>query len=509
MRRTPIIVGGILLLAVGAFLISRRASWSAPDGGANDVSAVPTVPVEAPPATAEDSVLAAVSRPRFGDFDSMRARRIVRVLVSPSQTQYFLDQGTPRGLTVDAASLFEAELNRKYRTGSRLIRVIIIPVQHDELLPALLAGRGDIVASAITITPERKARADFSDPTLRNVSEIVVTGPASPHVVTLDDLAGQEVFVRRSSSYYESLQRLNETFGRRGLAPVRLREAPEALENEDLLEMLNAGLVSLVVIDDFLATFWAQILPDIRPQPGLAVNTGGDIAWMFRKDSPQLKQEVNAFLARYPEGSATRNTLLNRYLKSTRFVRNATNAAELEKFNRLVALFRKYSGQYEMDYLLMMAQGYQESRLDQSARSHVGAVGVMQVMPATGSELGVGDIQEVEPNVHAGVKYIRAIMDRYFAGDSIDALNRTLLAFAAYNAGPARVASLRRKAAARGLDPNRWSHNVELVAADVIGRETVTYVGNIYKYYVAYSLVMEQAAEREAALRRHPRTKVP
>ena len=503
MRRTPFVVAGILLVAAGAVLIGRHASLPAPEGGFSGASPEAAEPVDAPPATAEDSVLAAVTRPRFGDFDSMLARRIVRVLVSPSQTQYFLDHGTPRGLTVDAAALFEAELNRKHRTGSRPFRVILIPVQYDELLPALLAGRGDIAASGITITPERKAKADFSDPIVRNVSEIVVTGPASPPLRTLDDLAGQEVFVRRSSAYFESLQRLNSAFARRGLAPVRLREAPEALENEDLLEMLNAGLVSTVVIDDFLATFWAQVLPDIRPQPGLAVTTGGEIAWMFRKESPRLRKEINAFLARYPEGSATRNTLLHRYLKSTRFVRNATNAAELEKFNRLVALFRKYGEQYDMDFLLMMAQGYQESRLDQSARSHVGAIGIMQVMPTTGQELGVGDIQDVEPNIHAGVKYIRFIMDRYFAGDSLDALNRTLLAFAAYNAGPARVASLRRKAAARGLDPNRWSRNVELVAADVIGRETVTYVGNIYKYYVAYSLVMEQAAEREAALKRH------
>lgn len=509
MRRTPLLVGGILLVAIGAVLLARRASSPESDGDFGGSSADTAARAETSRLTAEDSVLGAVTLPRFGDFDSMLARRIVRVLVSPNQTHYFLDQGTPRGLTVDAAALFEAELNRKHRTGSRPFRVILIPVQQDELLPSLLAGRGDIVASGLTITPERTARADFSNPTFRNVSEIVVTGPASPHVGTLDDLAGQEVFVRRSSSYYGSLQRLNAGFQRRGLAPVRLREAPEALENEDLLEMLNAGLVSLVVIDDFLATFWAQVLPDIRPQPGLAISTGGEIAWMFRKGSPQLKQEINAFLARYPEGSATRNTLLHRYLKSTRFVQNATNQAELEKFNRLVALFRKYGEQYDMDFLLMMAQGYQESRLDQSARSHVGAIGVMQVMPTTGKELGVGDIHQEEPNIHAGVKYIRGIMDRYFAGDSIDALNRTLLAFAAYNAGPARVASLRRKAAARGLDPNRWSRNVELVAAEEVGRETVTYVGNIYKYYIAYSLMMEQAAEREAALRQHPRKETP
>jgi ABC-type amino acid transport substrate-binding protein len=223
LRRTPLLIGGILLVAAGAVLIGRRASLPELDDGFVGAGADTAARVEASRLTAEDSVVAAVTLPRFGDFDSMLNRRIVRVLVSPNQTHYFLDQGTPRGLSVDAAALFEAELNRKHRTGSRPVRVMLIPVQQDELLPSLLAGRGDIVASGLTITPERKARADFSNPTFRNVSEIVVTGPASPNLGTLDDLAGQEVFVRRSSSYYESLQRLNAGLRRRGLAPVRLR----------------------------------------------------------------------------------------------------------------------------------------------------------------------------------------------------------------------------------------------------------------------------------------------
>ncbi len=440
---------------------------------------------------------------RLGDLDSMRAHHRIRMLVVPSKTQYFLDEGTPRGLAVDAASLFEKSLNKTFRTGAEPIHVVLLPVRHDELLPALLAGRGDIVAAGLTITPERQAVADFSAPTLSNVSEIVVTGPASPRLDSIEDLAGQEVFVRRSSAYFESLEALNEQFTRRGLAPIRLRPAPEELEDEDLLEMLSAGLVKLVVMNDVLANFWQQVLPDITPRPGLTVKTGADIAWMIRKDSPQLKAEINRFLAEYPAGSATRNTILHRYLKSTKYVKGAASEADMRKFREVVDLFRKYAAQYDLDYLLVMAQGYQESRLDQQVRSRVGAVGVMQVMPATGKSLGVGDVHQLEPNIHAGVKYLRTLMDEHFTSDSLDAFNRTLFAFAAYNAGPARVAGLRRKAPAQGLDPNKWLGNVEHVAAREIGRETVTYVSNIYKYYVAYKLVMEQEAEREAALKDH------
>jgi len=160
----------------------------------------------------------------------------------------------------------------------------------------------------------------------------------------------------------------------------------------------------------------------------------------------------------------------------------------------LAEFFRKYSDQYSIDWLLMMAQGYQESRLDQQAKSSVGAVGVMQIMPATGKDLDVGDIRREEENIHGGVKYIRFMIDQYYAKEPMTELNKGLFAFAAYNAGPGRISQLRKEAAEKGLDPNVWFDNVERVAAQRIGRETVQYVSNIYKYYIAYSLVRAQGA---------------
>jgi membrane-bound lytic murein transglycosylase MltF len=123
----------------------------------------------------------------------------------------------------------------------------------------------------------------------------------------------------------------------------------------------------------------------------------------------------------------------------------------------------------------------------------------MQVMPATGKELAVGDITQVEPNIHAGVKYMRFMMDQFYANEPMDRLNKGLFTFASYNAGPGRLQQLRKLAAKRGLDPNVWFNNVELIAAEKIGRETVTYVANIYKYYLAYRMIAEQHEEREKA----------
>jgi membrane-bound lytic murein transglycosylase MltF len=147
----------------------------------------------------------------------------------------------------------------------------------------------------------------------------------------------------------------------------------------------------------------------------------------------------------------------------------------------------------------MMAQGYQESRLDQSVRSRVGAIGVMQVMPLTGKEMAVGDIRKLEPNIHAGVKYIRFMEDQYYANEPMDAVNKMLFAFASYNAGASRIQKARASAKKRGMNPNRWFYNVSLVVGEQIGREPVQYVGNIYKYYIAYKLVTETLEAKQAA----------
>jgi len=432
-----------------------------------------------------------------GDFDGMVKRRMIRVLVPYSKTLYFVDRGIQRGLVYDSFRMFEDDLNKKLKAKNIKTHVLFVPVGRDDIIPALLEGRGDIAAANLTITPERLKLVDFSDPITRNVSEIVVTGPGADPIKSVEELSGREIFLRKSSSFYESLQKLNAEFKKAGKAPVKLRLAPENLETEDILEMVNAGLIQATIADNHIAEFWKKVLPKIVFYPDAAINTGGMIGWMIRKNSPLLKAELNAMLARYPTGSSVRNQLLQKYLKSTKFVKNATSKEEMAKFERTVDFFRKYGDKYELDYLLLMALGYQESRLDQDVKSPVGAIGVMQVMPATGKDLNVGDITQLEPNIHAGVKYIRFMMKQYYENEPMNSLDKGLFAFASYNAGPGKISQLRSQAAERGLDPNKWFNNVEVVAAEKIGRETVQYVSNIYKYYLAYTMVTEQRDRRK------------
>jgi len=435
-----------------------------------------------------------------GDFDGMVKRRQIRILVVHSKTFYFIDSGAQRGFSYDAGRAFEDEVNKKL--GLHLLRVeaVFIPVSAGELLPALLNGRGDIAIANLTVTPERQQFVDFSVPLWTGVDEIVVTGPASPPIASVDDLSGQEIFVRLSSSYFQSLWHVNERFGKDGLQPLKVKAAPEQLEDEDILEMLNAGLIPLAVVDSHKAEFWAQLLPNIHLHPEASVRTGGEIAWAFRKNSPQLAAVVNEFAAKHGKGSGFGNAKFKEYLRNTQYVKGASSTEEFRKLLRTIQIFQKYAKQYDFDWLMLAAQGYQESRLDQGVKSRVGALGVMQVMPETGKELDVGDVREIEPNIHAGAKYLRTMMERYFAGAQLDGLNRQLFAFASYNAGPARIAKLRKEAEAQGLDPNVWFNNVEIVASKRIGQETVRYVGNIFKYYVAYKLVVDAQAEREQAL---------
>jgi membrane-bound lytic murein transglycosylase MltF len=447
----------------------------------------------------------AVMQPWVGDLDGMIERHTIRVLTVYSKTFYFVNKGVQRGVTYDIFRTFETDLNRKLAANKKLknrhvkVQVVFIPIPRGELLEALNAGKGDIAASNLTITPERQAVVDFSKPVYRNVSEVVVSGPGSPMVKSIYDLSGKEVFVRPSSSYHESLMALNKRFAAEKWPAVVIKPAPETLEDEDLLEMANAGLIPLTIVDKHKADFWKQVFPKINVHNGIVVRSGGDIAWAIRKGSPQLKAALDSFATRHGVGSGTGNTLLTRYLKSANYVKNAAATAERKKFVTLVEFFKKYGDKYNVDWLLMAAQGYQESRLNQAARSKVGAIGVMQVMPATGKDLRVGDITLTEPNIHAGVKYMRWMIDQYYGDEPMTQLDKALFAFASYNAGAGRISQLRRAAAKRGYDPNVWFGNVEYIAAERIGSETVTYVSNIYKYYIAYRLVLDAREETEQA----------
>ena len=444
-------------------------------------------------------MLAKVGQEWKGDLDGMIQHRRIRILVPYSKTSYFIDKGVQRGVAYDVFKAFEDSLNLKHKTGNLRVQVVFIPTSRDELGNALLSGKGDIVAGNITITDERKQLVDFTEPVANTVKEIVVSAPGAPGIATLDDLAGQTVHVRGGSVYETNVKAVSDQLTKSGKKAINIKQVPANLEDEDILQMANAGLIQITVVDDHIAHFWKQIFPNLSVRDQVVVKSDLGVGYAMRKNSPLLKTELDAFVKTRRQGTAMGNMMLAKYLKSTKFVKSATSQAEIKKFQDLIVLFRKYGEQYGVDWVLMAAQGYQESQLNQSAKSQVGAVGVMQVMPETGKDMKVGDITQVEPNINAGVKYIRFMIDTFFKDEPMTDLNKALFAFASYNAGPGRVKQLRREAKQTGLDPNVWFNNVERIASKRIGRETVTYVSNIYKYYIAYTLSMEELAARQKA----------
>ena len=448
----------------------------------------------------DEAILASAQAPWRGDLEGMIERGMVRVATSQSLMNYFLDGASARGITYELTQAFQEHLRRALGAKARGLSVVVMPVARDALLPALLMGRADIAAASLTITPEREALVDFADPLVIGVNEIVVTGPAAPAIDASADLEGVELHMRRSSSYWEHAQALNKRRESEGKAPFTLVAADENLEDEDLLEMVHAGLLPATVVDDYAARFWAQIFKDLVVHEDLVFNRDGAIAWAMRKNSPQLTTAVNDFVKTARKGMLLGNVLLERYLKDTKWVENAWSNAARERFETMIEHLRTYASRYDFDWLMIAAQGYQESQLDQKKRSPAGAIGVMQVLPATAADpnVGIPKIEKLENNIHAGVRYLRFLRERYFNDPSIDPLDQALFSFAAYNAGPANIARARRLAATQGLDSTVWFGNVELAAARTISREPVQYVRNIYKYYVAYGLLAKRRAERDA-----------
>jgi len=449
-------------------------------------SSPPTQMVEASLDELEEG---ARNRRLTGDLDAILERGYIRVLVPPSKTLFFYDGAQPRGLAYDHMEAFAEGLRKSQGRTPIRFSVIYLPTPRDRLIPDLEEGLGDVAIGGLTATGERDRRVDFLTNENTPVSEVVVTGPGAPELSTLEDLAGRKVLVRKSSSYYQSLQRLNERLGARGKSPVKIEEADEHLETEDILELVASGAVRITVVDDYLATLWADVLDGLTVHQELVLREGGLVGPAIRRNSPGLAAAIRAFQKTHGLGTSFGNVVAKRYLEENPWVRNPNATDDRARFEQVMPIFSRYGEQYGFDAMLLVAQGYQESKLDQSTRGATGAVGIMQIKPSTAAADPInitGVEKNPEANIHAGVKYLRHMADDYFNDPAITPFDRHIFAIAAYNAGPTRIQSLRRKAEAQGLDPDVWFNNVELVSAKAMGRHNVEYVRNILKYWIAF-----------------------
>lgn len=457
----------------------------------------PSATVPSPPQGTSSAFAPSLPAP-FGrhtdDLDGMVKRQNIRALVIVNPIGFFYDNGQPMGVMYDALRSLETYVNERLKTGALKVEVTFIPVAPNQIETALTQGVGDLIAYASVVSPERAQRVAFTVPLETDVKQVIVTGPNFGTVSSLEDLSGKEVYVNPLSTMYPNLLQVNATLEKAGKPPIQVKAASDYLLDDDLIEMVNAQMIPATVTTLLKAQLWAQVLPHITVHPDLAIATGEQTAWAVRKNNPQLKQLLDGFITPRAVGTSFGNTMLRRYMESDIWIKNATSPDEMKKFSALRGWFKEYAGQYDFDYLMIMAVGYQESQLEQSRRSPGGAVGIMQVLPndAAAPPINVADVNTAPNNILAGVRMLHQIKEQYLNDPAIDPLNKTLLAFASYNAGPNRIAELRARAQRQGLDPNKWFENVELMVARDIGEITVTYVGNVYKYYIAYKLALGQ-----------------
>ena len=444
-----------------------------------------------------DTLTEFVLEPWFGDYSAMKKDKVVRVLISYSITSYYIDKGKQKGITSEYMREFENFLNKGVKKKFDKVRIVMIPTRRDQLMSGLVEGQGDIAAANLTITPERLEKVDFSDPLLTGVREVVITRKEAPDIMELKDLSGMEIHVRESSSYFASLLRVNAELEKQGLAPITIVTVDERLEGEDLLEMVHTDIVPAIVMDDHKAKLWLSLFDKVKMHKDYAVRNGGEIAWAFRKESPELRKVINDFLTKARAGTTLGNILLKRYYSDINHMINPKTDAYNKKLDELVVLFNKYGEKYDIDPMLLAAQAFQESRFNNNARSRAGAVGIMQLLPSTARDKNVNikNFKKLENNIEAGAKYMRFVADHYFADENIPELQKILFVFASYNAGPNRVVRVRKKA----KDPNQWFDSVEWEVARAAGAEPIKYVKNIYIYYVIFKKLGEDQDRKKAA----------
>ncbi len=439
------------------------------------------------PETLKDklSFFSGVVEEHKGDLPEMFKAGRIRVLTTLTFGNYFIFKGQAYGYEYSQMEEFKQYLNKGRPKGSQL-EFYYAPVPWDLLMPALNRGFGDIVAANLTILPERLKDADSTDPYLWDLQEVLVTGRAVKGITKIEDLSGRKVHVREGSSYQFSLEKLNGRLRQQKLAPVKIERLPGLVNTGEIIEMVNAGTLEMTIADSHIASIAAELLPEVRVRDDIVFNDDVRFGWMVRKNNPQLKAALNAFLKTVKKGTLKGNIYFKRYFKENPWVREAMKHDDLRTLNQYAPLFKKYGEQFGIDPYLIAAQSFQESRFNPKARSRYGAVGLMQVLPSTAEEIGIADVSTPENNILAGVKYLRRIMDRYFPAAEFSEEERVRFALAAYNAGPRNITLSRQAAEGMGYDDKVWFGQSEFGAMKKVGLEPVHYVRNINRYYLSF-----------------------
>jgi membrane-bound lytic murein transglycosylase MltF len=430
-----------------------------------------------------------------GSYSEMFQRGEIRMAVPYDRTIYINDKGTPRGLSIQISKGLAKWINAKYSSQlkGKLISIKLVPTISAELLNSLISGRADIAVGDIGLyEPISNSHDLIVNHASRVEQEVLVTGPSSPVLQKMTDLSGQTVYGSRNTNFQMTLGALNEELRRDGRPPVNLISPLGDLDDEDLLEMLNAGLIQYVIVGNWKFKLWQSIYKNIVMHEELSVKDVGWIGWVVRANNQDLNDDLSGFYQSDEFDQSRRAFRQEDYKEHLKGLKDPIDKMAWARFESMRPLFNKFGAEYKLNPLFIASLGFQETLLNQSAVSGVGAIGVMQLMPATGMSLGVGDIHLLEPNIHAGADYMNQLVTKYFPDAQFEGNNRSLFAVASYNIGPNNVAKAREQAKQLGFNPNQWFGNVEFIATERMGYEPMIYVRNVYKYFMSYRLKLKE-----------------
>lgn len=409
----------------------------------------------------------------------------IRIAVPYDPTIYVDDKGKPIGMSVQISQSFGKWLSERYK---RQVKVKLVPTVPGKLIDPLDMGAADIALGYLGEYEQRLDSAKYLS--LRHAEhqkQILVSGPNAPAINSEDDLSGKIICLGRQTRI-EALKKLNERLIQKGRAPAILYKDHVALDDEAMLQMANDGLIQFVMSTEWRANLWKPYLKNIQIHSDIEFDIGGNIGWAIRDVDKALQEDILAFSSGQLNDEAILLFAKDDFNQRKNALKDPKSKEDWARFMSMRPLFEKYGNQYDLSPLFLASFGFQETMLNQDLISPSGAIGVMQLTASTGSAMDVGNIRQLDSNIHAGAKYLNQLASQNFNGDGLDKSNQALFAIASYNIGPANVIRARKLASKLGFDPNKWFLNVEMAASELFGIEPMNYVRNVYKYFVAYQL---------------------
>ena len=418
------------------------------------------------------------------DLAQIRSSQVLRVLVNQSRNSSGQVQGESVGVEYHRLRAFERYLNGHARDGQE-ITLKIIPKAKDQLLGALLRGEGDLMAPGELLDVKPTHAVTPSDPIIERVPLMLVGVKGERRYTRLEQLSGRTVALTTGSAAGEALNLINQKLALRKLPPVNIEWVDPTLAVEDVLEMVQAGIYHLTLVEQPIAERWAKLMPKLRFDRKVLVSEPGAMRWYVRRDASMLRASVDRFLTTYTV-PADQNVAFERVYRRLYRVHYPLARADRQKLEKLRPVLQKHAQQQGMDWLNLAALAFKESTLNPNAKGTGDATGLLQITPSAAQRVGVNNIQNVEGNVQAGAKYLAMIRRKFFASPQLNERERMAFVLAAYNMGPERVQGMRAEARRRGLNPNQWFFQVERIAMEQVGMGAVSYVNSVNKYYLAF-----------------------